>query len=99
MTPAGSPRGDIRRPDMRARLQRDLQRYGRRDPTGRKFWQSLGVLGSVGWPVVVSTVGGAWLGRWLDARFQTGMRFTLILLVAGAVAGAALAWRFIQPRR
>ena len=88
-----------RRGDLRASLERDLRRYGRREPGNRTFWESIGVLGSVGWPIVLATVGGALAGRWLDGRWATGIRFTLLLLIAGAAAGAAMAWHLIQPRR
>jgi len=88
-----------RRPDLRARLDRDLKRYGRREPGSRSFWRSLRVLGAVGWPIVIMTVGGAFLGRWLDARWDSGIRLTLTLLVCGAAVGAAMAWQMIQPDR
>lgn len=98
MTGRPGPADDIRRPDLQAALQRDLQRYARRDPGGRSFWRSLSVLGSVGWPIVMTTVGGALLGRWIDARWNAGIRFTLMLLVGGAVTGAAIVWRLTRPR-
>jgi ATP synthase protein I len=98
MTDRSSTPNGVRRPDLRATLQRDLQRYGHREPGNRTFWQSLSVLGSVGWPVVLTTVGGALAGRWLDERWNTGIRFTLMLLVVGAIAGAAMAWHLVQPR-
>lgn len=94
-----SPPDELRRPDLRASLERDLQRYGRREPEGRSFWRSLGVLGSVGWPLVASTVGGTLAGRWLDLEWQTGIRFTLLLLVTGAVAGALIVWKLVGPGR
>jgi ATP synthase protein I len=90
---------EARRPDPRVRLQRDLDRYRRREPGSRSFWRSLGVIGSVGWPLAATTVGGALAGRWLDARWQTGMRFTLTLLVAGTVVGAVIVWRLVGPGR
>jgi len=98
MTGTRSPSDDVRRPNLRGTLQRDLRRYDRREPGSRGFWRSLGVLGSVGWPIAMATVGGALAGRWIDARWDTGIRFTLMLLVAGAVAGAAIVWHLIWPR-
>jgi ATP synthase protein I len=99
MNPADHPhRDDVRRPDLSARLQRDLRRFDRREPGSRSFWRSLSVLGSVGWPIVATTVGGALAGRWLDARWQTGIRFTLLLLFVGAVTGAVVVWHILRPR-
>ena len=92
-------RQDARRPDLRARLDRDLDRYARRERDASSFWQSLGVLGSVGWPIVFATVGGALAGRWLDVQFDSGVRFTLTLLVTGVVTGSAIAWHLVHPGR
>jgi predicted F0F1-ATPase subunit len=92
-------RDDVaRRPDLRTALRRDLRRFGRRESDSRSFWRSLGVLGSVGWPLAAAIVGGALAGRWLDALWGTGIRLTLLLLSAGAIAGAVVVWHLIQPR-
>lgn len=90
---------DPPRPNLQARLERDLDRYARRERDASTFWRSVGLLGSVGWPIVVTTVGGAFAGRWMDARLSTGIRFTLLLLVAGAIVGAAIAWNLVKPER
>jgi ATP synthase protein I len=93
-----APLGDgLQRPDLRTTIRRDARRYERREPGSRSFWRSLGVIGSVGWPMVTTTVGGALVGRWLDQRWHTGIRLTLILLVAGAVLGATVVWRLLRP--
>jgi ATP synthase protein I len=89
---------DVRRPDLRAQLRRDVRRYERREPGGPSFWRSLSMLGAVGWPIVIATVGGAFAGRWLDARWETGIRYTVMLLVVGAIAGVVIAWQLVQPR-
>lgn len=87
------------RPDPRERLSRDLRRYGHREPGDASFWQSLSVLGAVGWPIVIATVGGALAGRWLHARWETGSWLTALLVAIGAAVGMAVAWQLIQPRR
>ena len=99
MTPQPNTSGAGRRSDPRASLRRDLSRYTRREPGDASFWQSLGVLGSVGWPIVLATAGGALAGRWLHARWNTSIWLTLVLVVAGAVVGMAIMWQLIQPRR
>lgn len=53
-------------------------------------------MGSVGWPIVLLAIGGAWLGRMLDARAGTGVRFTLMLLVLGASVGTFMALRSVR---
>ena len=88
-----------RRRDPRDSLRRDLTRYTRREASDRSFWQSLAVLGAVGWPIVIATVGGALAGRWLHARWETGIWLTALLVAVGAAVGMAIAWQLIQPRQ
>lgn len=83
------------RGDARARTRRDLARLRRRPPGGR-FWRSLALVGSVGWPIVLLATGGALLGRAIDARLGGGIRFTLMLLVVGTVLGSAIAYRAVR---
>ena len=60
------------------------------------FWRGLGLVGSVGWMVVVPALLGAFLGRWIDSRSRTGVFWTLSLLVAGLVVGCTGAWRQVH---
>lgn len=85
----------FRRPDTRDRTRRDLGRFRDREPGGR-FWQSLSLLGSVGWPIVLLATGGAMLGHRLDERFGTGVHFTLILLTIGTCLGCIVAYRTLR---
>ena len=88
-----------RRPDPGLALKKDLARRARREPGTRAFWRSMAVLGNVGWPIVLGAVGGALLGRLLDSHFESGVRFTLILLTVGLVLGCTIAWRSIGGPR
>lgn len=99
MTDDGAPPSPFRRPDLRASLKRDLDRLSRREPGDSSFWRSVGVIGAVGWPIVIATVGGALAGRWLHARWDTGSWLTALLVAAGAVLGMAIVWQLIQPRQ
>jgi len=81
--------------DTRERTRRDLERLRRREPAG-KFWRSLALVGSVGWPIVLLAIGGAMGGRFLDRRFASGVRFTLMLLTVGTVAGTLIAFRTLR---
>lgn len=89
------PAGALRRPDVRERTRHDLARFQRREP-GHRFWRSLALVGSVGWPIVLLAIGGALLGRSLDGRFGTGIRLTLILLTVGTAVGCTLAARSVR---
>ena len=87
------------RDNARNAVKRDFKRHARREEDHREFWRSLGMLGMVGWPIALATVGGAFLGRYLDERFETGVRFTLVLLTAGAMIGSYTAWRALEGRK
>ena len=96
--PSTPPSDDGRRDEMHHALRRDLRRHQRRDRSPQSFWRSLGVLGMVGWPIALATVGGAWLGRLLDQHWHTGVRFTLMLLTLGVMMGSYTAWRTLKER-
>jgi ATP synthase protein I len=73
---------------------KEVRRQAERARTGRQltFWQGLGLVGAVGWMVSLPAVLGALLGRWLDARFASGVFWTLSLLAAGLALGCGSAW-------
>jgi ATP synthase protein I len=62
----------------------------------RSFAQNLAMIGALGSLVIVPTLAGVFLGRWLDRRFDAGVFWTGALLVAGLALGCALAWRRIE---
>ena len=59
-------------------------------------WFGLGMMGLIGWSVVVPTLLGAALGLWLDQRNPGGRSWTLALLVAGLVLGCFNAWHWVD---
>ena len=59
------------------------------------LWFGLGMMGLVGWSIVLPTLLGAALGRWLDSQFPGRHGWTLALLVAGLVLGCAHAWHWV----
>ncbi|HEY7422944.1 MAG TPA: AtpZ/AtpI family protein [Gemmataceae bacterium] len=77
---------------------REVRRQAERVRAARHlgFWQGLGLVGTVGWMVSVPGVLGALAGRWIDARFATGIQWTLGLLVAGLSLGCLSAWRHVR---
>ncbi len=58
-------------------------------------WFGLGMMGLVGWSVVVPTLLGAALGLWLDKHYPGQHRWTLALLAAGLVVGCFNAWHWV----
>ena len=59
----------------------------------RSLGQNLAMIGALGWAVVVPTLVGIFVGRWLDRHFDAGVFWTLGLLVAGLALGCSLAWK------
>jgi ATP synthase protein I len=59
----------------------------------------LGTFGMVGWSIAVPTLGGVFLGLWLDRVAPQAFSWTVALLVVGVTLGAAIAWRWIWRER
>lgn len=90
---------NLKRPDLKQTFQRDFQRHERRERGHGTFWKSLSILGSVGWPIVLLTAGGAIAGYWLDRRLNSGVRFALIFVTCGALLGSWIAWHLVGATR
>jgi ATP synthase protein I len=58
-------------------------------------WFGLGMMGLIGWSVVVPTLLGAALGSWLDRRHPGAHSWTLALLVGGLTVGCLNAWHWV----
>lgn len=58
-------------------------------------WFGLGMMGLIGWSVVVPTLLGAALGIWLDNRHAGSHSWTLMLLVIGLALGCLNAWHWV----
>jgi ATP synthase protein I len=65
-----------------------------RNPTPG-VWFGLGMMGLIGWSVVVPTLLGAALGIWLDKHHAGTHSWTLALLVAGLAIGCLNAWHWV----
>ena len=78
--------------EVGAKAARKLK--ARRNPTPG-VWFGLGMMGLIGWSVVVPTLLGAALGLWLDRNYPGGRSWTLALLVAGLAIGCLNAWFWV----
>jgi ATP synthase protein I len=58
-------------------------------------WFGLGMMGLIGWSVVVPTLLGAAFGSWLDKHHPGKHAWTLALLVAGLALGCLNAWHWV----
>jgi len=59
-------------------------------------WRSVGLVGLVGWSVVLPMLIGIGVGAWIDREWPSRFSWTLMLLVAGLAAGCANAWNRIN---
>ncbi len=82
--------GSVRR--RRARHQ-DWIRHG--EPSFARYLAQVGVLG---WAIVVPTLLGVFLGRWIDFRLGTGIFWTGPLLLLGLGIGCWSAWRWMHAQ-
>jgi ATP synthase protein I len=79
--------------EVGAKAARKLK--ARRNST-QGVWFGLGMMGLIGWSVVVPTLLGAALGIWLDNRHPGSHSWTLMLLVIGLVIGCLNAWHWVD---
>lgn len=59
----------------------------------RSLARNLAMVGTLGWLVVIPTLIGTFVGRWLDRMTGMGVTFTSALMCLGLIAGSYLAWQ------
>jgi ATP synthase protein I len=62
----------------------------------RPLAANLTMVGTLGWLIVIPTLLGTFLGRWLDREAGMGVTFTAAGLFVGLVAGCSLAWKRVR---
>ena len=76
-----------------AKAARKLKARRHADPG---VWIGLGMIGLVGWSVVVPTLAGTAFGMWLDNRHPGSHSWTLAFLIIGLAIGCLNAWHWID---
>lgn len=61
---------------------------------GRRLAQ----IGVLGWIFVVPTLVGLFAGRWLDARYSSGVFWSAPLMLVGLCVGGWTAWKWMNAR-
>ena len=89
-----TPSGNKRALADQVGLQASRKLKARRNST-QVVWFGLGMMGLIGWSVVVPTLLGTALGIWLDKQFPGRHGWTLALLVAGLALGCMNAWLWV----
>ena len=68
----------------------------RDNPPG--VWFGLGMMGLIGWSVIVPTLIGAAIGTWLDEHHSGRHSWTLVFLIAGLCIGCLNAWHWMSKQ-
>ena len=92
---------EIKSAKDRAAFSREIAAKAARKLKARRnsaqgVWFGLGMMGLVGWSVVVPTLLGAAFGIWLDKRHPGHLSWTLTFLVIGLVIGCLNAWHWVS---
>jgi ATP synthase protein I len=78
--------------DDAVRIRRERRQRWQREGE-RSIGQNLALIGALGWTIVTPTLLGVFAGRWLDRKLESGIFWTLALLVVGLALGCLLAWK------
>ena len=90
---AGNEHNEIMAQAAREAAERAWQARDNPEPS---LGARLGQIGVLGWTIVVPTLLGLFLGRWLDKQLETGIFFSAPLLMLGAAAGLWFAWKWMH---
>ncbi|WP_399277005.1 AtpZ/AtpI family protein [Trinickia symbiotica] len=86
--------------DLEAAARRASKRHerGERDPEP-SIGSRLAQIGILGWTIVVPTLAGLALGRWLDRVSGNRILFSAPLLMIGAALGFWFAWKWMHRQQ
>lgn len=87
--------------EKREKLAEDIGNQAKRmknahDNPGPSPLRGFGTFGMVGWSIAVPTVGGAFIGLWLDKVAPQNFSWTVALILGGIVLGSLIAWAWIE---
>jgi ATP synthase protein I len=88
-----STKNDRSADDIRRSAER--MRRARNEP-GVSPLRGLGAFGIIGWSIAVPTVGGAFLGLWLNKVAPQNFSWPIALILGGVVVGGIIAWSWIE---
>jgi ATP synthase protein I len=61
----------------------------------RQVWSGLGMIGIIGWTIVIPTLVGIGIGVWLDKSHPGSHSWTLTLMIIGLFLGCLLSWQWV----
>ena len=96
--PKPATKGPRKRPDKDDAMHDAVEKRARREArwqeeTEPTIWDNLMFIGALGWLIVVPPLLGGLLGRWLDRVTGQPTLWSGLLIVAGIVVGAWMAWQ------
>ena len=62
----------------------------------RGVWFWLGMMGLVGWSVMIPTLIGVFIGTWLDRAQPGRVSWTITFLLIGVTVGCLQAWYWVR---
>lgn len=83
-------------PFVRQVGEQEKRRLEARSAPRQSVWMGLGMIGMVGWSVVVPTLLGTALGIWLDKTYPQTFSWTLTGLLGGLLGGCRIAWHWVS---
>ena len=88
-------KGRRNEPNLAGEIGAKAERKLKARKSTQGVWFGLGMMGLIGWSVVVPTLLGAALGIWLDNHHPGKHPWTLSLLVVGLAVGCLNAWHWV----
>jgi ATP synthase protein I len=80
---------------VRQRRERQQRWLREGEPSMARF---VGQIGILGWIIVMPTLLGLFIGRWLDHKFGSGIFWSAPLLMVGVVIGCWSAWQWMNKQ-
>ena len=87
------PEGGKLAEEVRRRSERHRRWFAEGE---QSFLGYVGQIGVLGWMIVLPTLVGVFVGRWLDVTFGTGIFWTVPLMMVGLIIGCWSGWRWMH---
>jgi ATP synthase protein I len=75
---------------------KEARKMKARKDKARGLWFGMGMMGMIGWSVVVPTLIGVAVGIWLDIKYPGQISWTLTFMSIGLAIGCANAWYWVE---
>lgn len=84
---------------LQKKLQSQIRMLQQSEQNRPTLLSQTAYIGTLGLLIVLPTVGGAYLGHWLDSQVEGySVRWTISLIVLGVIVGAVNIYWFIKER-